>query len=674
MQLKLAPDADALDTVAASLKKGRHLLILDNSQTAIAQCGEIVHKLLHECPDLHMLLTSRVDLPPTALATGTAQIYDIPPMELPQATSQPSVAEIEHIDSVELFVKRVQTHTYRFRLNVENAGEVAQLCTKLEGIPLAIELVAAQLRRDTLDSVLKNVQRYLDFEGSVEREGGNVENTTLRRTIQLSYDLLRRETNGERSTLLFRQLSVFSRGCTVGAALEVCGEPAETETGIQDLLLALQRNSLAEQEDVANERRYRYLDSIREFAAQELARNQQDKPILLRHANWAAAFAERWSPELLGKEQADALAHLVAEIDNLRAAFAWAYDQKVPDIALRIAGALWLMTEIKGLYREGREMLSKALEMPGLDSLPVLRSKALSGLSRLAFCQGDLETSHRCSQESLKLENEFGTVAGRAIVLNDLGNVAANRGEHQKALELFAEALEIHRQTKNDRGVAVALYNCGYSALLLEQHDRALQNLQESLHMFQAAGNQREAAFALDSLAELAQQTGHIEAGLKYAEDSLAIRKALQDRDGIADTLRTKAGLLIDKADLRGTQNPTGDLAEARKCLKENADIVVEIGDDRGQIGTLECLASLRQHRGIVCQDRQAVCRGRRAAKKLNLPMRTLDRKVRDARLQQAREKLAPSEYASAWEEGRWISTKEAITLELTGRKAVGAA
>ena len=654
MQVKSGPSTDIVEAVIAALKPGRQLLVLDNCETALAECTAIVRKLLEDCPSLHLVLTSRIKLG-DAVGMGTEHVYQVPPLKMPDPDKLPAVAELARVDSMELFVERVQTHSDTFCLTEKNAKKAAELCQRLEGIPLAVELVAAQMEGLSLDSVLTNLKQYLDFQGVVTVDGHELQVVTLRKTICLSYDLLGREPNGERLRSLFRRLSAFHHGWTILAALAVCGEPGDTERDIRDLLVAIRRTSLIEAEELAGEKRYRYLDSIREFASGELALAHEDEALRVRHAHWATEFAERWSPELLGEQQAVALARMNGEIDNLRGATLWAHQQNVADIALRLASALWPMMEIRGRYRDGRELLRKALDLPGADKLPALRSKALSGLSRLAFCQGDLETSERCSRESLELEHQYGADAGIAIALNDLGNVEASRGEHRKALDRFAEALKIHRQTGNDRGLAVALYNCGYSALMLGLLDQASENLRESLEMFEKAGNQREAAFALDSLAELAHQQGQDEVALLYADRSLAIRELLEDRDGMADTLRTKAAVLIGRADCAG----------ARELLKKSADIVVEIDDERGQIETLEYLAWLNSVDGALATTVELYSTAEEQRKKLGMPIRTVDQVVRDARLQHARERLGPPAYSAAWEKGRCLSTKEAIAAEL---------
>jgi predicted ATPase len=186
---------------------------------------------------------------------------------------------------------------------------------------------------------------------------------------------------------LFRRLSVFHRGWTIGTALAVCGEGGDTIEDMRDMLRLLRRASLIEMEEVAGELRGRYLDAIREFARGELIGVGEEESFSARHAGWATEFAEHQAPDLLTDRQSVALAMLIGEADNMRGAILWAAHHQNAETALRLTSALWRLMEIKGFYREGCARLNMALALPGSEKLPVLRSKALSGLSILAYRQ-----------------------------------------------------------------------------------------------------------------------------------------------------------------------------------------------------------------------------------------------------------------------------------------------
>jgi predicted ATPase len=660
MQLKGQSGKDLIDVVAAFLKHGRQLLVLDNCETALDECAAMVRKLLGECLDLHLVLTSRIDLG-SAVEIGTEHVYRVPPLELPDPDHLPDLIAFALIESVELLLERVQAHSDTFRLTEANARKVAKLCRDLDGIPLAEELVAAQMDILSLDSVLELWDERLDFASAVSVGQPELQLATLRNTISLSYDLLGREQNGQRLRTLFRRLSVFHRGWTREAALAVCGEPGEAEKDMRELLKPLRRASLIEVEEVAGEKRYRYLDAIREFAFGELTRDGEDEPFSVRHAGWAADFAERWAPDLLTDRQAISLAKLIGEADNLRGAILWAQRRQDAATALRLTSALWRLMEIKGFYREGSARLRMALELPGTENLTILRSKALSGLSILAYRQGDLETSERCSLESLELERKYGTNAGVANALNDLGNVAQLRGEYQKALDFYIESLRIERERKNDRGIAVALYNCGRQAMILGQLDEGGTNMQASLKMFDNAGNRREAAFALNSLGQLARLRGQDEVALRYADRSLAIRQELEDQRGVAETMRTKAGVLIGKR----------DFASALELLGKSGDIAILIGDDRGVVETLEHLAWLTNEQDLLGHSACLYAAAEELRNKLGLPLPPVEQPARDSRLNYARKALGEQAFAAQWEKGRCTAPEEVFALGVNRKMQV---
>jgi predicted ATPase len=652
MRLKGQPNVELIDVVAASLKQGRQLLILDSCETTLDDCTAIVQKLRVTCPSLHLILTSRISLG-SAMEAGAEHVYRVPPMELPDPDHLPALEALSRIDSVELLLNLVQAHSDSFRLTSANARKVAQLCRGLDGMPLALKLVAAQMDMLSLDSVLAQWDYRLDFAVAANGEQQDRQVATLRNAICLSYELLSREQNGSKLRTLFRRLSVFHRGWTTESALAVCGESGETEKDMLALLRPLRRASLIELDEMAaaGEMRYRYLDAIREFSFGELTREGEEETFSARHARWATEFAERHAPQLLTGQQSFALAKLIGEADNLREAILWATRHQHAPTALRLTGALWRVMEIKGFYRDGMARLRVALNLAGAESLPVLRSKALSGLSTLAYRQGDMDEAERCSTESLELERAQGTDAGIANALNDLGNVAQARGEYQKAHDLYANSLKIERSTNNDRGVAVALYNSGRQALNLGQLDEARTNLEASLRMFENAGNRREAAFALNGLGMLSRMCGQQEAALRYADRSLSIRRELEDQRGVAETMRTKAGVLIG----------TRQFERAYELLRNSGDTSILIGDDRGLAETLEHLASLVSAENSPVDTAILYGAAGRLRERLRLPLPPAEKSARDSRLELASKVLGENAFAAQWEKGRWMPPEEAF-------------
>lgn len=435
----------------------------------------------------------------------------------------------------------------------------------------------------------------------------------------------------------------------------VCGEPNETREGIQELMKPLRRASLVEAEEVAGENRLRYLDAIREFAFAELAKEGRDKELAALHARWATELAERWQPRLLTGEQAVALAKLIAEADNFRAAILWAHEWQDAEIALRVTSALWRLMEIKGFYRDGESRLRMALGVPGAKNFPLLRSKALSGLSILAFRQGDLETSKRCSLQSLALERKYGgnDHAGMANALNDLGNVAQLRGEYQKALDLYTESLKIEQTRGDERCIAVCLFNTGRQFMNVKKLGKAEATVRASLKIFDKTGNRREAAFALNTLALIERYRGQYEAASRYADRSLEIRQNLGDPHGIVQTMLTKADILIGKHDFDAALN----------LLEKSGDTSFLINDERGVAETLEQLASLASDQDLHAKAVVLYAAADEIRKKLRLPLPPVAQHAQDARIEGVRNALGDTGFAAQWEKGRWTPPQEAFAL-----------
>jgi predicted ATPase len=648
--LKIAGQAQRSlrELIIATLQSGRHLLVLDNCEQVLPECGELVKVLLDACADLRIMATTRV-----VLSNAREHIYHIPPLDMPDADPLPDLQKLTSVDSVKLLLARAQAR-WNFNVTAENASEVAELCRRLEGIPLAIELAAAQLRVMSVEQILTRFNQRLDLwkEGRVAEDEARW--ATLRESIQFSFDLLGKDAiSGAKRQALFRRLSVFHRGCTWEAATAVCGDGGQSEGEVLDLLKALLDASLLEMEEAAGERRFRYLESIREFAARELEQAGEVEIYAERHAQWCMELAEQGSPGLLKDKQALWLARLTAEADNLRAAILWAVGRRDAERALRLTGSLWRLMEIKGFYREGCARLRMVLAMPESARFPQLRSKALSGLSVLAYRQGDLATAQQAAQESLDIERRFCNQSGIANALNDLGNVAQMRGDFEVAHQLYSESLKIERATGNKRGVAVALFNTGVQARRLGMLDEARALLEESVESFESEGNRREAAFPMNALGMLSRMQGRYEAALRFGERSWTIRKELDDKRGIAESLRTVAAARMER----------GELAAAHELLHQSAELAMLIADTRSIAETVEQFAALATREKSYAQATSLYAAAEQIRNKSHAPLGPADQREREQNQAHAREALTVKEYDEAREAGRWMTAEQALAM-----------
>jgi predicted ATPase len=623
-EMELRPPTEVL---ADFLKQKKYLIVLDNCEHLIAACASLANYLVRECPDLKIVTTSR-----RVLGVPGEKVYLIPTLVLPDARKIPDIQELARVDSVALLLERAQARS-DFKLTAENAKAVASLCRKLEGIPLAVELAAAQLDTLSVDDILAHMNRRLEL--LTGGTGGTEERlwATLREALNLSHSLLNAE-----QKLLFHRVSIFSRGWTWEAATAICREGPQNDLAINRLLNELYGMSLIVVDDIRGSKRFRLLDFVREYAAEKLA--SEEAAIAERHSNWYLDFAEKLVPELLKKDQAQRLNELAAEADNFRAAIAWAVDSGRVEFALRITGALWRLMEIRGFYREGRERLSRALDMPNAAAYPQWRGRALSGLGMMAYRQGDMDTAGQSFSQALEIERARDNSAGIANALNDLGNVAHMRGNFETARTRFRECLEIERRNGNARAIAVALYNLGKTARSLKLEDEAFGLLDEARQMFESAGNVREAAFALNTLALLALTRDDVVTALRDAKRSLEMRKEVGDQKGIADTSRTLAAIRLKQ----------GELGTAYELVVEAAELARGVNDKIGIVECFELLGALAAVQQAFAWSVALYSAADKVRTEASLPLAPVDSSTRDSYLALARAGLGETAFTKAWE------------------------
>ena len=635
------------EVIADFLKSGKYLLALDNCEHLIEACASLVDYLLRECPPLKILTTSRA-----TLNLGGEHVFIIPPLALPEAALTADPAGLLAFDSVTLLLDRARALS-NFRITPENAGAVASLCRGLEGMPLAIELAAAQLGVLTVHQILEHMNQSLELlAGGI---GGTTERqwATLKEAINLSYGML----NAEQS-IFFLRLSIFHRGWTWEAAVEICREKPQNEFDVLRLMNQLHRMSLIVVEEKAGQKRFRLLDSIREFARDRLIEAGEENSLVPRHAAWFLQLAEKAAPEFLKRNQKQWLDTLAIEVDNLRAAILWAVTVRQAESALRLTASLWRLMEIRGFYREGIDRLKTVLEMPETMTYPELRSKAMSGLGMLLYRQGDLINSEGYFKQSLEIERECNNQLGIANALNDLGNVRHVKGDFEAARSLFVESLEIERKSGTPRGVAVALFNLGKTARRAGLTDDAAGLLCDSLKSFVDEGNLREAAFPLNELAKIELTLGNLDESAKYAQRSLEIRTQLADQKGVSETMRTLGRISIKQ----------GDLNRANKLFGESLELARGVNDLLGIAELLEQFAFLH----ALQQELESCARLCSVAEKLRDQMHAAlspgERAERDSYLDAARAVLGGVDFAKNWETGKSLAVTDAVELAVRPR------
>ena len=435
-----------LDSLKDYLRDKNLLLLLDNFEQ-ILPAAPLVADLPGACPGLKVLVTSRA----TLHLRGEKE-FPVPPLALPDPERLPPVEALSQYASVALFAERARDVKGDFGLTDDNAPAVAEICHRLDGLPLAIELAASRIKLLAPAAMLARLERRLPLLTGGARDLP-ARQQTLRDTMAWSYDLL-----DEAEQRLFRRLAVFMGGCPLDAAEAVCNAEGDLGLDVLDGLGALVEQSLARQLKGADgEPRFRMLETVREYGLEQLEASGELGQTRQAHAEHYLALAEAAEPELRGPEQAGWLARLEAEHDNLRAALEWAVERDAGELGARLGAALWRFWSVRGYLTEGRARLGGVLARAGPSVGPATRARVLDGLAHLTRLQGDYRVARALCEQSLAIRRELGDRRGIATSLHDLGMVAYERGDYRAARALYEESLAILRELGYRSRIATAL-------------------------------------------------------------------------------------------------------------------------------------------------------------------------------------------------------------------------
>jgi tetratricopeptide (TPR) repeat protein len=454
-------------------------------------------------------------------------------------------------EAVAFLIARAQAAKPDFQLTTMNAAAVTEICYHLDGLPLAIELAAARVKLFPPQALLARLDNRLKFLTGGARDLP-AHQQTLRSTIEWSYNLL-----GPGEQTLFRRLAVFVGGCTLAAAAAVLSSELgvlsseldnselrtlNSELDILDGLASLVDNSLLlQKEDLAGEPHFTMLETIREYALEQLGASGESEVLRQQHAAYYLAVAELAEPELRGPEQIVWLKRLEQEHDNLRAALRWAAERGAAEVGVRLAAALWWFWWTY-LVTEGRTWLEDALTrssgLPG-----VLRAKALKGAGWLAAVQSDYAAAQTLLEESLALFRKLGDIAGSAEVLHHLGFAALIQGDTVRARGLLEESLTLSRELRDNPHIAWVLHTLGEAVRLQNDVGQARMYQEESLALFRELGDKVSVAWAFTKLGYVAHQQGDAAQARKLHEQSLALMRELALPLGIAACLEGFAGV-----------------------------------------------------------------------------------------------------------------------------------
>jgi predicted ATPase len=532
---------DPAELLAEALAGSQLLLLVDNFEQVLAAAPAIA-RLIDDVPGLKLIVTSR-----SPLRLAAEREFPVPPLADDEAA--------------ELFVERAQAANPDFLLSERNASAVAELCMRLDGLPLAIELAAARSKLLPPAALLSRLGNRLELLTGGRRDAPQHQQT-LRTTLDWSYDLLEPSTQG-----LFAQLAVFAGGWSLSAAEAVCSD----EGPILDGLAALVDESLVLRRDTdADEPRFAMLELVREYALEQL---DESDDVRRRHLDYFLGLAEEAEQQLGHPDQIAWFTRLEEEHDNLRAALAFALESGDAESALRLVGGIRRFWHVHGYFAEGRDAIESALTAAS-DEPSELRANVLNMAGILAGEQGEFEAARAKFEEALATARGAGATRPASSALVNLGNIAFFGGRLDEARELYQESIEYFASLGDVRGQALAKENVGLMSLTAGDASDAMTWLREALELAREIGDDQEIRAASRSLAAAMIELGDVERAKGLLEESLTLARELGEPHGIAICLDTFAGLAAKTGDVEraATLFGAGDAVRASVQAERQPD------------------------------------------------------------------------------------------------------
>jgi predicted ATPase len=600
--LALGVLATSGDTIAEDLARHLHdrelLLVLDNFEHVLA-AAPLLADIAAAGAGVKMLVTSRAPL-----RLSAEHIYPVWPLETPDGSE-----DVEHLvrrESVALFESRARAVRPHFAVTPANAGAVADICTALDGLPLAIELAATRVGTLPPAALLQRLDRRLLLLRGGARDAPERQRT-LRATIDWSYDLLEPE-----EQRLFARLAVFAGGCTIEAAESVCGDERD-DLAVVDGLASLTEKGLARLEGSDEEPRFTMLETIREYAGERLQESATVDELRRRHAEHLLALAEAEEPNLIGiGSHRQSLDRLERDHDNLRAAMDWFDGSGETDRVLRMAAALWRFWDQNGHLVEGRSRLEGALLA---DDRPTpARANALSGAADMALTNGDLATGGRWAEAALELNRTLGNAWGTAFSLLMFAYVVGQAGNWASAQQLYAESARGFQECGDEHYALRATRSVGWAHYEGGDLDRAREIIEENLRQANAAHDEYIQGVSLRQLAEIAVDERRFEDAVSMLTESYRISRELNDLLEVAGAVARFASVLV----------PAGRAAAAARVLSSSTVLLEEIGASPPSF-----------------------------------------MRINEKTLTGIRAQLDDADFAEAWEQGRALTADEAVALAL---------
>jgi predicted ATPase/class 3 adenylate cyclase len=623
--------------------RDRHiLLVLDNFEQVL-KAAPLMDEVLHSAPSIKALVTSR-----TPLRLYGEHEFPIPPLSLPESQATTSAEHLADYGAIRLFLDRTRAVNPGFSLTQENARAIAEICERLDGLPLAIELAAARTKLLPPQALLSRLGNRLKLLTGGARNLPERQRT-LRNTIEWSYEML---DGGEKT--LFARLAVFSGGGTLEAIEAVSDAGGDLSVDPLEGVSSLLDKSLLRQEvEQGDESRFEMLETIREFALEKLEESADAEVVERAHAEYYLALAEQAEPRLWGPEDTVWLARLEQEHDNMRAALSWTLEHEEAELALRLGAALRWFWNMGGYYGEGRSWLEATLAKDGGSSAEV-RARVLEGLGWLANRQGDLDRAEETAEEGLKLSAEAGLGEVVAADFQDvLGDAARHRGDYERAAEMLEQSLAVHREAKDTKGVAWSLGNLANVVSDRGNYERAKALYEEGLALARYLGGAELLGVYLINLGDEYLLEGNTERAIALNEEA-------------AELFRERKGALqVALNNLGWAALIRGDRPKAEALHEESLVMCREQGDRLTGSDSIEGLACAAGARGEAERAARLFGAAEALREAAGYQQASRFRSLREPYLAATRLRVDGATWTAMWDEGRSMTFEDAIDYSL---------
>ncbi len=585
-------DESPVESLISFLRERESLLILDNIEQVI-EIADLVSRIASECQDVKIVATSR-----RSLRISGEQEYTLAPLPIPQNDS-----DLATSPAVALFIQRAHMVNPMITFDARTVETVGEICRRLDGLPLAIELAASRVKALAPSALLKQLDNRLRLLTSGPRDAP-VRQQTLRSTIGWSYDILAPE-----ERMLFRRLAIFSGGFTLDSAEAIATRTGFDPTGVDvlDVIASLVDHSLIQSMgDESNGSRWTMLETIREFGIEQLRELGELESVQAAHAEVQAALSAGAEYGLYDAEQTTWIRRLSDEQNNIRAALTWAINNGRRDVALRIAGPIWRYWSFRHMGLEGRTWLANVLAIPG-DAQPVAFGLALRGAGCLAEDVGDYSSAQRYHEQAREIWEEIGDRPRLSRTIDDLGNVAHDQGEFEAAIALHTEAYDIAKTSGYRRGMTRSLSNLGATSYLQGDLATARERWQATLDSG-TIDDPISQAMVLNNIGVACLQLGDLDQATSFLDQALAIHREIGTQSTTADVFINLSDVAIRR----------GQFEQSRSYFEEAIELYRQADDPKGLHNAHFSLGGIEIDRGNTHEALDAFAESLRFADRAN--------------------------------------------------------